>query len=122
MKTIVPTSSGKVRRWLITIRITSAGNPIHNTRLVAISRFKSCLLAAALAINHVQEFWNPSRIYSDFPAMGYTGLMNQLADTSLVLSARSRQHHWRGSGLLSIKSFTGGSALYKIDGATFRVD
>ena len=48
--------------------------------------------------------------------------MNQLADTSLVLSARSRQHHWRGSGLLSIKSFTGGSALYKIDGATFRVD
>src|SRR5215217_4859167 len=48
--------------------------------------------------------------------------MNQLADTSAVLSARSRQHHWRGEGLLSIKSFTGGSALYNINGGSFLVD
>ena len=48
--------------------------------------------------------------------------MNQLDDTSAVLSARSRQHHWRGAGLLSIKSFSGGSALYQIEGGTFLVD
>ncbi|MEO8395835.1 MAG: AraC family transcriptional regulator [Chloroflexota bacterium] len=43
-------------------------------------------------------------------------------DTSAVLHATSRQHHWRGAGLLSIKSFTGGSALYTIDGGSFLVD
>jgi len=48
--------------------------------------------------------------------------MNQLADTSFVLEARAKQHHWRGAGLLSIKSFVGGSALYTIDGGTFLVD
>jgi AraC-like DNA-binding protein len=54
--------------------------------------------------------------------MRYTGPMNQLADTSAVLSALAHQHHWCGAGLLSIKSFYGGSALYKIDGGSFRVD
>jgi AraC-like DNA-binding protein len=48
--------------------------------------------------------------------------MNQLEDTSAVLHARSHQHYWKGAGLLSIKSFRGGSAHYKIDGGAFRVD
>jgi AraC family transcriptional regulator len=48
--------------------------------------------------------------------------MNQLADTSAVLHAKARQHHWRGEGLLSIKSFTGGSAVYNSNGGSFLVD
>lgn len=32
-----------------------------------------------------------------------------------ILHARSRYHHFRGTGTTSIKSFTGGSALYVLD-------
>ncbi len=48
--------------------------------------------------------------------------MDQLDDLNAVLHACATEHHWRGAGLLSIKSFSGGSALYRIDGGTFRVD
>ncbi len=48
--------------------------------------------------------------------------MNRMDDLNAVLHARATEHHWRGAGLLSIKSFSGGSAIYHIDGGTFRVD
>lgn len=48
--------------------------------------------------------------------------MNRLEDTSFVLQARSREHYWKGAGLLSIKSFAGGSAFYRTAGGRFLVD
>ena len=47
--------------------------------------------------------------------------MNKLDDRSFVLRARAKQHHWKGSGLLSIKSFDG-EARYKTDAGMFLVD
>src|SRR5688572_2968048 len=41
---------------------------------------------------------------------------------NFFLHERSRQHYWRGAGLLSIKSFTGGTAHYDIGQGAFRVD
>jgi AraC-like DNA-binding protein len=41
---------------------------------------------------------------------------------NFFLYERSRQHFWRGAGLLSIKSFSGGTAHYDIGQGAFRVD
>ena len=49
-------------------------------------------------------------------------MINQLEDRNFVLHARSRQHYWKGSGLLSIKSFRGGRAYYKIGDGSYLVD
>ena len=48
--------------------------------------------------------------------------MNRLDDVSFVLQARSSTHYWKGAGLLSIKSFAGGSALYRTGDGRFLVD
>jgi AraC-like DNA-binding protein len=42
--------------------------------------------------------------------------------TITILHARSRQHHWQGIGLLSLKTFCGGHADYTVAGARHRVD
>jgi AraC-like DNA-binding protein len=48
--------------------------------------------------------------------------MNRLDDVSFVLQARSCTHYWKGAGLLSIKSFEGGSAFYRTGDGRFLVD
>lgn len=47
--------------------------------------------------------------------------MSALADQTSVLHAQARRHFWEGDGLLSIKTFEGGQALYRAEGGTFRV-
>lgn len=39
-----------------------------------------------------------------------------------VLHARARHHHWSGQGLLSVKSFRSGQALYRVGRGLHRVD
>ena len=41
---------------------------------------------------------------------------------SFILHQRARQHHWHGSGWLSIKSFVQGEALYKTEDGQIRLD
>jgi AraC-like DNA-binding protein len=48
--------------------------------------------------------------------------MNRLEDVSFVLQAHSSTHYWEGAGLLSIKSFEGGSAFYRTYEGRFLVD
>jgi AraC-like DNA-binding protein len=45
-----------------------------------------------------------------------------LGVSSQILYASARSHHWSGTGCLSIKSFTGGEALYDTGRGHFRVD
>ena len=44
------------------------------------------------------------------------------SDGSFALRGRLRDYHWRGEGMLSIKSFAGGSALYEAGGGLHAVD
>jgi AraC-like DNA-binding protein len=49
--------------------------------------------------------------------------VNSLLDSgNFFLHETARQHHWRGAGLLSVKSFRGGVAHYRIKDGEFRVD
>lgn len=41
---------------------------------------------------------------------------------STILHARSRYHEWRGVGLLSLKTFYGDEAHYKVADGRYRVD
>jgi len=49
--------------------------------------------------------------------------VNSLLDSgNFFLHETARQHHWRGAGLLSVKSFRGGVAHYRIKDGVFCVD
>lgn len=63
------------------------------------------------------------------PASGTTARMPRRLDDgptkdepSYILHERARTYHWSGEGLLSIKAFFGGRALYNASGGTFGVD
>jgi len=45
-----------------------------------------------------------------------------LFERNFVLQASSRYHYWQGSGPLSIKTFAGGRALYRVDKRCFAVE
>jgi AraC-like DNA-binding protein len=53
---------------------------------------------------------------------GNTGNPNALGKYSFIIHGNSPQHHWSGVGCLSIKSFSGGEALYNVGRGRFRVD
>lgn len=48
--------------------------------------------------------------------------MQSMNNSSFIIHEQARQYHWQGSGLLSIKSFSGGLARYDIGQGTFSVD
>jgi len=43
-------------------------------------------------------------------------------NSNFIIHEQARHYHWQGSGLLSIKSFFGGMAIYNIGQGAFRVD
>jgi len=45
-----------------------------------------------------------------------------LGQCSFIIDGSSRTYHWQGIGCLSIKSFSGGEALYDVGRGRFRVD
>src|SRR5262245_20913898 len=44
-----------------------------------------------------------------------------LGKSSFIIDGTDRQHHWAGTGCLSIKSFRGGDAIYSAGRGRFRV-
>jgi len=46
----------------------------------------------------------------------------QPAKSWLILHERARRHHWNGEGWLSVKSFTGGRAMYSVNRGRHAVD
>lgn len=42
--------------------------------------------------------------------------------SSAILHERARRHHWEGEGLLSVKAFFAGRALYNVGGGCYAVD
>jgi AraC-like DNA-binding protein len=51
-----------------------------------------------------------------------TGPQPPLGRTSFILHERGRQHHWEGTGALSIKTFSGGRAIYDVGAGRYAVD
>ena len=45
-----------------------------------------------------------------------------LGSRSFILQATARRHYWRGEGLLSLKTFRGGRALYRVDSGCAALD
>ncbi|MCI0339401.1 MAG: AraC family transcriptional regulator, partial [Acidobacteria bacterium] len=45
-----------------------------------------------------------------------------LGKFSFIIHEKSQQHYWSGAGCLSVKSFSGGEALYNVGRGRFRVD
>src|SRR5262249_46166283 len=52
----------------------------------------------------------------------YAGAPDALGKFSFIIHGNSPRHHWEGVGCLSIKSFSGGEALYNVGHGRFRVD
>jgi AraC-like DNA-binding protein len=50
------------------------------------------------------------------------GAPDALGGYSFILHGNSPRHHWAGVGCLSIKTFSGGEALYNVGRGRFRVD
>ena len=56
------------------------------------------------------------------PSRDHNGIYQFAEPSSHILHSRAREYHWQGEGTLSIKTFSGGRALYNAGGGSYAVD